>query len=286
MSFYFANPRAFFPLSAGPTVVYSAPYQSNPWGYSSCGPHGCGVASRAFSLPQKRPLVDLLEEALPQNLFASLHGFPQTKFARLFGDFESDSDSDEMDYEDDCGCDNSECGEGGCGAACDDSNAEAESESLSPSEASDPKSADSDTPNIQKESHDSEKAVTKAPEGGNSLFDFMSFFSNDALNFKVDESDEAVTVSSTWIGFDKSNLKVDFKNGKLVVSGKAEVEEKDERTGAVSHSSKSVSRTIALPENIDKHGIRAKFNDETSSLTIVVPKVKKEEKERETIVIN
>jgi len=110
-------------------------------------------------------------------------------------------------------------------------------------------------------------------------------FVNDENKFEVKESDEAVTVSSTWEGYDKSDLKVDFKDGSLIVSGKSVVENKDEATGSFARSTKSVSRRIRLPENIDKEGIRAKFKDDSNTLTVTVPRAKKETQE-DPIVIN
>jgi HSP20 family protein len=117
-------------------------------------------------------------------------------------------------------------------------------------------------------------------ESSNKLM--RNFFSRDIdeQNFKVDETDQAVTVSSTWNGFDKADLKVDFVDGALVIAGKSRVEAKDEKSGTVSRSYKSVSRSIPLPENINKEGIRAKFKDNTSTLTIEVPKLPKEKEVR------
>jgi HSP20 family molecular chaperone IbpA len=114
------------------------------------------------------------------------------------------------------------------------------------------------------------------------------FALKDEQNFKVDENDQAVTVTSNWEGFDKSDLKVDFEDGSLVISGRSKVETKDEKSGAVSRSFKSVSRRIPLPDNINKEDIKAKYTDNTFTLTIEVPKVAKEieEKKGESIPIS
>jgi HSP20 family molecular chaperone IbpA len=212
---------------------------------------------------------------LLDNLFDAFDDFPPSKYSRSE---DSSDEEDNMDLEEDCDCGDDECD---CGDECECGDDELEAENESSAIISDEKAPDS-------------TAATKAPEKSNEVIaksegssvNLFKSFSNDEQNFKVDDTDDLVTVTSSWNGFNKGDLNVDFKDGFLLVSGKSKVESKDEKYGAVSKSFKSVSKTIRLPDNIDKDKIFAKFKDDGNLLTISVPKVKKPEKEVETIVIN
>jgi HSP20 family molecular chaperone IbpA len=268
MSFYL-NSRALFPTTVGPTLFYSAPYASSPFGWS-----GASFGPRVL-LAQKRPFSNFLDEQLLDGLFDALNEFPPSKYSRSE---DSSDEEDNMDLEEECDCGDDQCD---CGDECDCGDDEVDAKNEDPAIISDDKASDS-------------LAVTKTPEKSNeviakpessSVSVFKSFF-NDEQNFKVDDTDDLVTVTSSWNGFNKGDLNVDFKDGSLIVSGKSEGESKDEKSGTVSKSFKSVSKTIRLPDNIDKEKISAKFKDDGFLLTISVPKVKKPEKEVETIVIN
>jgi HSP20 family molecular chaperone IbpA len=286
---FFSGSRAIFPSSVGPTLLYSSPYTSGPFGWNSLayGP-SYGPVSAAWGRPRslllKRAFEELdREEQFLDDLSDFLEAFPPTKYSRYD---DSSDDEDNMDVEDDgengnekCDCDDGQCD---CGDEC-ECDRDDNSEPSNPNDAAVEKApSDSAAPSTEVTAPEKAESAISKP-AGSSLF--KSLFS-DEQNFKVDETDDAVTVTSNWNGFNKGNLNVDFKNGALLVSGKSEVETKDEKSGAVSKSFKSVSKTIRLPANIDKEGIAAKFKDDSSVLTITVPKVKKPEKEVETIVIN
>jgi HSP20 family protein len=275
MSFFY-NSRAVFPSPLGPTLLYSMPFASDPFRLNSvgCG-SSCGASSRAawgrprVLLSHKRPFDDFLEEQYFDNIFDAFEVFPPSKHSRSE---ESSDDEDDMDIDDDC-----ECGDEHCDCDYD--------EEYAPNDSNLPEKSDenNDAPAETAPSNKEETAIAKPSEFSGSLIN--SFFANDQ-NFKVDHSDDQVTITSTWNGFNKTDLNVDFKDGAVIVSGKSEVETKDEKSGTVSKSFKSISKTIRLPQNIDTEGINAKFNDDASLLTITVPKIKKPEKEIETIVIN
>jgi HSP20 family molecular chaperone IbpA len=282
MSFFY-NSRALFP-PVGPSVLYSSPYTSGPFGWNSlaCGP-SCGSSSRAaWGRPRvllaKRPFEEVFEDELIDNFFDVLASLPPTKYSRYE---ESSDEEDNMDVENEgCDCQESNCNDDKCD--CDDKNGEPSE----PAKTEDAKSldrVDSDSASSNQVA-ELEKPAAALSKVDSPLKLFKSFL-GDEQNFKVDETDDLVTVTSNWNGFNKSDLTVDFKHGALVVAGKSEFETKDEKSGASSKSFKSVSKTIRLPANIDKEGIFAKFND-SSVLTITVPKVKKAEKEVEAIVIN
>jgi HSP20 family protein len=269
MSFYVNHSRALFPTSDGPTLFYSAPYASSPFGWS--GPFGPRVL-----LAQKRPFSGFLDEQLLDNLFDALDDYPPSKYSRS-EDSDSSDEEDNMDLEEDCDCGDDQCD---CGDECDCGN-ELEAET----EAGATIISDDKPPDATAVTKAPEKSIEIAKSEAPSVSLFKSFFSDDQ-NFKIDDTDDLVTVTSSWNGFNKGDLNVDFKDGSLIVSGKSEVESKDEKSGAISKSSKSVSKTIRLPDKIDKEKISAKFKDDGNLLTITVPKVKKPEKEVETIVIN
>jgi HSP20 family molecular chaperone IbpA len=213
---------------------------------------------------------------LLENLFDAFDEFPPSKYSRSE---DSSDDEDDMDLDDSCECGDGQCD---CGDQCDcGTGDELDAENESADAEVDEKAPESTA--VTNASEKSNTAITKSDGISGNLI--RSFF-NDEQNFKVDDSDDLVSVTSSWNGFNKGDLTVDFKDGSLIVSGKSEVESKDEKSGAVSKSTKSVSKTIRLPENIDKEKITAKFKDDGSLLTISVPKVKKPEKEVETIVIN
>jgi HSP20 family molecular chaperone IbpA len=247
-------------------MLYSSPYNSSPFGWG-----GVSYRPRVF-LAQKRPFSDFLDEQLLDNLFDAFdHEFPPSKYSRSE---DSSDEEDEMDLEEGCDCGDDQCD---CGDECECGDDELEAGNEDFAIISDDKAPERLA--VKKSSE-----VIAKPEGS-SVSLFKSFF-KDEQNFKVDDTDDLVTVTSSWSGFDKGDLTVDFKDGSLIVSGKSEIETKDEKSGAVSKSFKSVSKTIRLPDNIDKEKISAKFKDDGFLLTISVPKVKKSEKEVESIVIN
>jgi HSP20 family molecular chaperone IbpA len=289
MSFFY-NSRALFP-PVGPTVVYSSPYAAGPFGWNSLAyGQSCGSSSRAaWGRPRvlfaKRHFDEISEDEFLDNFLDAFAPFPRTKYSRYEESSDEEDGSDDMDVDCD-GCEGGEC-------ACTHDGCECEAEKLKPNEvpvsssddakAEDKAATDRTSSNQLAEKENPASALAKQDDSVRNLL-FKSFF-GDEQNFKVEETEDLVTVTSNWNGFNKADLTVDFKNGALLVSGKSEVETKDEKSRATSKSYKSVSKTIRLPSNIDKEGISAKFND-SSVLTITVPKVKKPEKDVDTIVIN
>jgi len=244
----------------------------------------------------KRPFADLLEDELFEDLFETFDAFPPSKCARYNKDEccceEGECDKGKCDCEDDVASDKMDA-EPTAPTAPTESAPEVTSESpnisvskeAAPEALEEAKPSPKAEPKTQPPAAENSSAVTNVAGGAPSQV-IRSLFNGKDHNFQVNETDEEVTVSSTWEGFNKGDLKVDFKDGSLVVSGKSNVEHKDEKTGAVSRSSRSVSRVIRLPKNIDRAGIRAKFKDDTNTLTINVPKTKIAEKKPDTIVID
>jgi len=83
-------------------------------------------------------------------------------------------------------------------------------------------------------------------------------------------------------------LKLKIENGVLTLSGeqKEEKKESSQENGSESYMSTStfVSRSITLPTNIDEGTIQAKY--EKGDILITLPKVMKEEKEKNHIPIH
>jgi len=209
--------------------------------------------------------------------------FPRLRSSRYENEDE-DEDDDLMDFE---GCANAACGDCATGA-CGDGSCNVKSELRKGDEDL---AAEESTDKI--DNHAREEVKGKEPE--NRLASFTGFghllrgedLAGNGIKFKVNETEEALTISTDKLeGFDKSDLKVDFDHGSLIVSAEKKVEKKDERTGAVSRTYKSFRRAFRLPKNINKEGIRAKFNDGESVLAIEVPKTKPIETKKDTIVIN
>lgn len=87
-------------------------------------------------------------------------------------------------------------------------------------------------------------------------------------------------------GIEKDDIKITFENGVLGVSAHREQEKKGEdgRWHWNERSSGTVSRRIALPENVDENRITAKT--ENGVLRITIPKLKKDKENPKYIKIN
>jgi len=87
------------------------------------------------------------------------------------------------------------------------------------------KKTDSTSLDVGRKAEDEFGLSPFSPNFGNQLFrsmfkdDFL--FAKDEQNFKVDETEDSLKVSSTWDGFNKADLKVDVENGALRSLGRA-----------------------------------------------------------------
>jgi HSP20 family protein len=104
---------------------------------------------------------------------------------------------------------------------------------------------------------------------------------NDQISLKLDEDNEKYTVSASVPGFNKENLTLQINDGLLTVSGEVIEEKKDEHS--YSKSSRYLSRSLRLPENIAEDKITAKY--ENGQLNVQVPKLEKQTQKRDTIMI-
>lgn len=76
-------------------------------------------------------------------------------------------------------------------------------------------------------------------------------------------------------GFKKEDIKLDFEEGKLIISGerKFDTENKDNKYHFIETNYGAFKRSFFLPENILESGIEAAY--ENGILTVVVPKDEK-----------
>lgn len=118
---------------------------------------------------------------------------------------------------------------------------------------------------------------------------FNDFFDNDfmartnatapAINVKESENDYEVEVAAPGMTKDDFNVHLN-DDGDLNIKMESKKESKDENKK--SHylrrefAYSKFEQTLILPEDVDKEGISAKVND--GVLTVVLPKVKKNEK--------
>ena len=281
---FFLNPRAtsfYLAPAFGPGFAVTPRAQN-------CSGGSCGVDPREFYYRQqqeqqrRRAFDSFFVDAYLAGLIDSDPFFNSRWFGARFGRPDADPnacangacDCDGMDV--DC------CG--GDGQAC---CSPPQRHSVPVSKAGGSSSsapAPSDNDNKAETSASSSSSSSTLANVENPWASSLSSFISDENDVKVDDGEDLVTVSSSWAGFDKGDLSVDFEDGSLLIRGKQRAEKRDERTGAVSRSSREVSRFVALPRNVDREAISAKFKD--GQLTIEVPKVKPSEKKSETIVID
>lgn len=100
----------------------------------------------------------------------------------------------------------------------------------------------------------------------------------------VVENNDNYLVKADIPGVKKDDLKVDVKNGTLVIKGEKKQEEKVEKDNyiRVERSYGNFIRSFTLPTNVDSSKINAKFTD--GVLEITIPK--KEEAKPKEVKIN
>ena len=103
--------------------------------------------------------------------------------------------------------------------------------------------------------------------------------STSVLNFipKVDiaETEKYYEISLQIAGINKEDIKIDFQDGKLTVSGERKFEKKDEnrKFHKIETQYGSFHRSFVLPEHTNHEAIEAAFNN--GILNIVIPKDEK-----------
>lgn len=112
-----------------------------------------------------------------------------------------------------------------------------------------------------------------APEESRSVGPWWSGGGLGSGQLQMSETDDAVVFKSTWEGFDRDELSVDIKGDMLVVSGQRSNKHHDEKTGSRSESFSRVVRSALIPVHVDKEAIRAKFRNDSHTLTIALPKI-------------
>jgi HSP20 family protein len=97
----------------------------------------------------------------------------------------------------------------------------------------------------------------------------------------VIETDTAFELQVALAGFKKEDIKLDFEDGKLTISGerKFNPENKEHKYHFLETNYGHFSRTFTLPEHIQDGGIEARF--ENGLLTVVVPKDEKKALKRQ-----
>jgi HSP20 family protein len=114
-------------------------------------------------------------------------------------------------------------------------------------------------------------------------YHLLDKFFNEGLNLKrnldsfrpqVDaiETETSFQLQVALAGFNKEDIKLDFEDGKLTISGarKFETEKKEHKYHFLETNYGRFSRSFTLPENIQEGAIEAKF--ENGLLTVVLPK--------------
>jgi len=115
---------------------------------------------------------------------------------------------------------------------------------------------------------DNTELATNSTSNNNSLSIWPRSNWDGQISLDLKDENDKYTVAAKVPGFAKENLKLQVKDGLLTVSGEAEEEKKD--GNLYSKSTKFVSRSVALPENISEEKISAKF--ENGQLNVVIPK--------------
>lgn len=104
---------------------------------------------------------------------------------------------------------------------------------------------------------------------------------NGFMQADVAESEDAYTVEMNLPGVKKENVKIELKDGYLIVnaSTKSETTEEDKRTKYIRKErySGSGSRTFYVGKDLTQEDIKAKFEDGVLKLT--VPKIEKKPEE-------
>lgn len=104
---------------------------------------------------------------------------------------------------------------------------------------------------------------------------------NGFMQADVAESEDAYTVEMNLPGVKKENVKIELKEGYLIVnaSTKREVTEEDKKTKYIRKErySGSGSRTFYVGKDLTQEDIKAKFEDGVLKLT--VPKIEKKPEE-------
>jgi HSP20 family protein len=99
----------------------------------------------------------------------------------------------------------------------------------------------------------------------------------DSFRPQVDaiETEKAFQLQVSLAGFKKEDIKLDFVDGKLTISGerKFAAEEKEHKYHFLETNYGRFSRAFTLPENIQESAIEAGF--ENGLLTVVLPKDEK-----------
>lgn len=133
------------------------------------------------------------------------------------------------------------------------------------------------------------KKESLLPTWTDELFDsgklFNSKFFDDALplwnkagripSVNIAESDAEYSVELAAPGLNKSDFKVEVKNGAVVISSEKKEEKKEEKKNYTrrEYSYSSFSRSFALPENCKEDKIEAKY--ENGVLHVSIPKNEK-----------
>lgn len=255
------------------TAALFHPFNSFFYPGAACASGACGP--RAYYAPRHSAFDSFFNDPLDE-FFNDDYLFPRVKFARFVPNRYDDDDAAAMDISDE-----STIREAKSSASVPLRESKGTKKDLL-------KSSDSTATMREVDDNQSDNRLSTLNSFGDLLQARNSFFRDPGLKFDVNETEDALSISSQLQGFDKNDLKVDYDRGNLVISGEKKIEHKDERTGAISRSYKSFTRSFTLPDNIDKDGIRAKYKDEDSRLTIEVPKIKPAEQSNKetTIEIN
>ena len=101
----------------------------------------------------------------------------------------------------------------------------------------------------------------------------------------VRETEKNYHIHAELPGVKKEDVKLDFKDGLLTLSGekKHEKEEKEENYWRTERSYGSFSRTFRLPEDVKPEDIKAKFDN--GVLALDIPKEEKKEEKAHRINI-
>jgi len=138
----------------------------------------------------------------------------------------------------------------------------------------------------QEERKEPETRVAKTSDNNNNKGLLSSLWSgldvNKSITLKVDEQADKYIVSASIPEFNKDQLKLQIRDGLLSISGEMAEEHKDEHS--YSKSSKYVSRSMKLPDNINEENINAKY--ENGVLSVNIPKLEKpKQQKKDTIMI-
>jgi HSP20 family protein len=103
------------------------------------------------------------------------------------------------------------------------------------------------------------------------------------MDMDVKETDDAITVRCDMPGMNKDDIEITLKGNVLTIRGKREVEEetKDEKGNTIRRErrSGSFSRSFTLPGEVKTDEVKTSYED--GVLTIMIPKDKEPEKEKE-----